>query len=449
MKTSAFFSFILGVLTLSSCKKENTAIVKSENVTEENVRAAKISWSQLPAEYRDAVAVSTAVSMGSAIANLSGSATIETFGPYGNISGSSFGIFPPAGSTITAVGVGDDGGSTVKNITIWYKNAAGKLTKAQAGKTSNEDLIDFRALSTGEYILSVSGRKSTYLTQLTIKTNKNNSISAGGTGGTAFSATTTPGYWLFGVWGYASTDRIYQVNFNVHCKPWQQLAGSAGRDIAVAVDGTSYMINTSGKIYKMSPGGITWTQLAGSGGLNIAANGSRVCMVNTAGKVYELLGSTWKQLSGSDAVDITITSDNKLWMTNTDGEIYRYNDDTKAWEQMPGLLDGFYAAYRIAAGKEIWALGKYGDIVYDAFHAFTWNGTDWNYVSYDDIDGNDIAVGNDGNIWLTNTDGILYHYNKSTPKWDELCGSSGFTVASNNNKVMMVNTSGLIYKLTY
>lgn len=328
MKQSSSLVVVISTLLFSFAKpgtKPDTGIEKTMPV-----HTSAVSWDKAPKKYRDAPTVST---------NISGDKIVKTFGPYGNISGASFGIFPAAGSVIKAIGLSEDG-SIVTNITIWYTNPSGNLVKSQAGKVSQAPM-QFLEIGSEEYVMSISGKKDEYVTQLKIETNKGRRVTAGnGNTGTAFSEKVLPGFWLFGFWGYASPTRICQVNFNVHCKPWELLSGSDGKDIAVALDGTAYMVNTSGRMYNMPNGATSWNLMQGSDGRAIAANGSRVCMINTAGKIYELIGSTWKQLSGSDATDIAIASDNKIWITNSDGEIYRYKDDTKTWEQMPAIDPG-------------------------------------------------------------------------------------------------------------
>ena len=63
--------------------------------------------------------------------------------------------------------------------------------------------------------------------------------------------------------------------------------------------------------------------------------------------------------------------------------------------------------------------------------------------------GRDIAVGNDGSVWLTNINGVIYNYNWSKSMWNELSGSAGNAIGANNKKAQLVNTSCLIYSLAY
>lgn len=95
-------------------------------------------------------------------------------------------------------------------------------------------------------------------------------------------------------------------------KTWKLLIGSDARDVAVDSDGTYYMINRIGIIYKYN--GNDWQKLNGSDGLAITANAGKVFMVNTVGFIYERVNDTWKKLPASDAVDITVAEDGNVIM---------------------------------------------------------------------------------------------------------------------------------------
>lgn len=420
--------------SLFSCTKENSSLPASNAISNGQSQSSKIKWSDLPDKYKNALSLKTDAEISKINSNRSSSDIVDTRGPYGAIKGTSFSIYPPTGGRITAIGLGGDPGINVRNITIWYKNAAGTLTRAQAGKTMDSDTIDFYELNDDEYINNFNVFTRTYLAGLTITTNKYNTVAAGVPTGVYAPPVIKPGFQVYGIWGYADNSRVYQVNFDIHCKPWQLISGSSGRDIAVAADGTSYLVNTSGKIYRMSPSATTWTQLAGSDASSIAANAGRVCMVNTAGKIYDYIGSSWRQLPGSDAIDIAINSNGDVWMVNTIGNVYKYNGSS--WTFMFGT-----DALRIAANDgKVWIVNN-DDEIYSWTISYGWS-------KMPGSDGKDIAIGSDGYSWLTNTSGLLYT-TLDNRFWQEICGSSGRTISSNHNKVMMVNTSGKIYKLDY
>jgi virginiamycin B lyase len=363
------------------------------------------------------------------------SALVETFGPFGSLTGASFGIFPPSsGSVITGIGIGNGDGSFVNALFVRYKDASGNMVWRQAG-VGNAVTHEFQP---DEYITGISGRSSSFLNSLIITTNKASYGTLNGTAGTPFSAKTLVGDWILSSWGRFDNTRITQISFGVYPKPWQLLAGSGGRDIAVALDGTAYLTNVNGVIYKMEPLKTSWQQLSGSGGVRIAANANRVCLINVNGSIYELFGSTWRQMPGSGGKDITINSDGKIWLVNSNGTIYRYNDNLSKWEVMPGS-----GGVRIAAGSNmVWLINSNGTI-----YRFNNSLNKWDVMP--GSGGRDIAVGNDGSVWLTNVNGVIYNFNSSRSMWNELSGSAGSAIAANNKKAQLVNTSGNIYKLAY
>ena len=211
---------------------------------------------------------------------------------------------------------------------------------------------------------------------------------------------------------------------------WKLLIGSDGTDITVDENGTYYLVNTAGFIYKY---GINdWERLSGSDGKSIAANGGRVCLVNDPGDMYELIDNSWHKLNGSDAVDIAINNDGTLWMVNTAGKIYCRNGNT--WKQMPGS-DG----RRISAGGgQVWLTNSEGEI-------YQFSGSKWTQMSGSDA--YDIAVSNDGKIFLTNTVGKIYQ--RKNDAWEQLDGSDGRAVSANKGKLVLVNTKGRLYYREY
>ncbi len=62
-------------------------------------------------------------------------------------------------------------------------------------------------------------------------------------------------------------------------------------------------------------------------------------------------------------------------------------------------------------------------------------------------DGRDIAVTNDGKVFLTNTVGKIYERNGNS--WKQLDGSDGVTIAANKKKLVMVNAKGRMYFRSY
>src|SRR5690606_38410674 len=76
--------------------------------------------------------------------------------------------------------------------------------------------------------------------------------------------------------GTACETKLWRKTF--YSDTWKLMIGSDARDIAIDSDGTCYMINRIGLIYRYD--GNDWIKLSGSDGLAITANGGFVFMVN-------------------------------------------------------------------------------------------------------------------------------------------------------------------------
>jgi hypothetical protein len=215
-------------------------------------------------------------------------------------------------------------------------------------------------------------------------------------------------------------------------KTWKLLIGSDGRDMTVDENGTYWLVNSAGIIYRYNVAKMDWDKMPGSDGLSIAANAGKVCLVNTAGKIYQWNGGSWSQMPGSDGRDVAINNDGLIWMTNSAGKIYRYNGSS--WNQMPGS-DG----RRIGAGGgQVWLVNSVGKI-------YQWNGSSWTQKT--GSDGRDITVSNEGKVFLTNSVGNIYEWNATG--WTQLDGSDGTRVAANNGTLTLVNTKGRLYYRAY
>lgn len=216
---------------------------------------------------------------------------------------------------------------------------------------------------------------------------------------------------------------------------WKLMIGSSGADVAVGNDGTDahamWLINSGGTIYRYAVD--RWEEMPGSDGAAIAVGGGRVLMVNTVGKIYEFTADSWHQLPGSDGKDVAIANDGTAWLVNTAGAIYSLAQDATKWQQMPGS-DGS----RISAGQGVWLVNTEGEI-------YQWAGSAWQQTA--GSDGRDIASSDDGQVFLTNTNGAIYKF--SGGAWEQLDGSDGRTLSAGGGTLVLVNTSGVIYRRAY
>ena len=73
------------------------------------------------------------------------------------------------------------------------------------------------------------------------------------------------------------------------------------------------------------------------------------------------------------------------------------------------------------------------------------DGSSWKQMS--GSDGRDIAVTNEGKVFLTNTVGKIYE--RKGNGWKQPDGSDGVAIAANKKKQVMVNTKGRMYFRNY
>ncbi len=175
---------------------------------------------------------------------------------------------------------------------------------------------------------------------------------------------------------------------------------------------------------------IPWIKQAGSDGQDITVNENGIAfLVNTVGKIYKFNGVRWTQLPGSDAVSIASNA-KKTCIVNSAGKIYSFTNGK--WMQMPGS-DGKDIA--IDQDGTIWLVNTVGKI-------YKFDGIKWNQVA--GSDGKRISAGG-GQVWLVNSNGSVYKYNGT--KWDKMPGSSVTDIAvGNNGTIWVTNARGYIYK---
>lgn len=416
---AALFAFII-----SSCSKKANDIVlptvqAQTDVSNSSAAETLYIWDQLPSDLKNAVLVNTSTT---------DKYPAQSFGPYGSAAGTGFSSFPPTGSKIYAMGFNADN-SGLNRIIIWYKGTDNKIYYYSTGGASNFYVQRF---ADDEYISKISVFSGTIINRLTITTNKK-LFSYGAAGGT-LKAVYAPASQILGFWGNVSIN-INQLYIGAYVRTWTLLPGSDVRDVAVTTDGTAYITNNVGKIYRFTNN--VWSQIVGSDGRTIAANANRIVLVNTAGKIYEFFGNAWVQLPGSDAKDVTINSDGKIWMVNTAGKIYRYNGTS--WELMPVPTTGWLGAIsRIGAGAgQVWITNAVGQL-------YKWNGSSWQLQT--GITANDVAVSNDGIVWITKS-GIVY--NNYGGVWVSKGASQGANIAANNKTAFLTQSTGSVRNLTY
>lgn len=434
MKKIFWIAFTICSICLLSCKKQETVFPEVKAADTNSMSSQLLRWDQLPDKFKNA----RKIKMPFADTTLASNRTIRSsYGPYGSVNNGTYFWLNNMFYQIISIGIGTLDGTSVSLLLVWCKVADGEVVLYTSKDPEGSRLV-FRSMDYDEYIRGIGGNATTSINSLVIYTNKT-MLSLGSGTGPAFSDVPGVGIEFRYFSGYSGISKMSSISFRATLRPWTQLAGSAGKDIAIDPNGNSYLVNGAGKIYTMNANASTWTQLNGSDAVSIAAGLGQVCMVNSAGKIYKLNGTAWNQMPGSSARDITIDASGTIWMVNSAGYIYTFNGTS--WVQKPGS-----AASRIAAGgnvslnHSVWMVNTSGKI-------YRWSGSGWTQMT--GSAGVDIAVGRDNNVWLTNTAGIIYRYDYPLNDWIQMAGSDGSAIASNANKVVMVNTAGKIYKMTY
>jgi hypothetical protein len=190
--------------------------------------------------------------------------------------------------------------------------------------------------------------------------------------------------------------------FHLAADSWKLVPGLA-RDIAIGSDGGVYVIGgdprllQDGPIYYLERDG-NWTSLGGAA-LNISVGGGQPFVVNTAGRIFTWLNSSWMEIAGRLATDIAIGSRGTPWITGTNGEI-SFLGRANTWTQIPGQ------GFRIAAGPDgaLWAI-TLERAIYRLAARVAQSAADGKRQAASPFElvpgrANDIGIGADGSVWV-------------------------------------------------
>lgn len=137
---------------------------------------------------------------------------------------------------------------------------------------------------------------------------------------------------------------------------WAEAPGNGGaRDVAVAPDGTPWVVNEEGRIYRLEGDG--WREVPGgrlAWRIDIGADGSvwvigREEAARGGNKIYRWTGAGWAEVDGG-AHEVAVGPDGTPWVVNDVCEIYRRVDG--GWVHVPGrALD-----IDIGADGSVWVI---------------------------------------------------------------------------------------------
>jgi hypothetical protein len=203
------------------------------------------------------------------------------------------------------------------------------------------------------------------------------------------------------VWATASNGAIYRWNGT----SWETVPGGADR-IAVDPDGTAWVVNNPGQIYKYNSLSGSWDIKPGlATDIGVGADGSVWVIgrnpVPGGYDIYKWNGSNWTMVPGG-AVRIAVDPTGKAWVVNNSGNVFAYNGSS--WDLKPGSVKDI----GIGANGSIWCIGADGNV-------YRWDGNNWSMGSGG---GQNIAVTPDGNPWLVNALGHVYRSGPASPVKD-------------------------------
>jgi streptogramin lyase len=98
---------------------------------------------------------------------------------------------------------------------------------------------------------------------------------------------------------------------------------------------------------------------------------------------------------------IAVGPDGSPWITGNSRHIYHLNFQTLQWNLLPGLANDI----GVGANGSVWVIGTQSTAGGD--HIYQWNGSSW--IQEPSASGSRITVGPDGQPWVVNTSGQIWH----------------------------------------
>lgn len=186
---------------------------------------------------------------------------------------------------------------------------------------------------------------------------------------------------------------------------WQEVPGGAVR-IAVAPNGNPWVVNAAGLIYRYNGSG--WEQIGGQArDIGIGADGSVwvIGWTSVAGgyNIAKWTGSFWQEVPGG-AVRIAVDGTGQAWIVNSNGTIFRRQNNT--WVTLPG------AGKDIGVGPDgtAWVIGTKASG--SDYAIYKWTANTWQEM---DGGATNISVGPGGLPWVVNSDGSIFRRQNILP----------------------------------
>ena len=152
--------------------------------------------------------------------------------------------------------------------------------------------------------------------------------------------------------------------------------------------------------------------------------------------IYRVAGNKLNKLPLCAGVRVAVAPDGRPWVVNKSNLIYRFRDSTSAWEQMPGTATDI----GIGADGSIFIIGTQDVSPSGGKNILKWDGSNW--VTMPEYAGIHIAVDPTGIPYVTNLSNIVYKYG-GINLWNPINGVSANDIGIGaDGSVFVTETTG-------
>jgi hypothetical protein len=236
-----------------------------------------------------------------------------------------------------------------------------------------------------------------------------------------------------------SEDDIFGVRYMY--TQWAQISGGA-KTICIGADGSTYVLGTddnSGNhsIFKLVNG--SWVNIPGWATAIAVAPDGTPWVVNSLGNIFKRVSGSWSQLSGG-ARDISIGVDGTVYILGTDnnsGNHSIFKLVNGSWVNVPGWA----ISIAVGPGGAPWVVNSDGNI-------FRRDGSSWTQLPGS---ATSISVGADGSIYITGTDnssGSHGLFKWINGVWRRMGGWGVRITGDLNGMAWVTNSNNEIFQLT-
>jgi streptogramin lyase len=206
------------------------------------------------------------------------------------------------------------------------------------------------------------------------------------------------------------------VSLQKSVKPTTQIArfifklipGISGRELGIGADGSIYLVDTDGGVWRWSNGRLSFTSFPGILKSVAVDPYGLPWGINPSGQVFRHVDGDWKQVKKITAADIAIGVNGQVMVSTPADNIFRYNSLKDRFEKIHGNVSGRRIA--VDADGWLWTVRSNGRVYYCPEQQCRYRGKS---------NGRDIAVGPEGSVFLTTQDNKLYRWNPDTERWDK------------------------------